>query len=115
MKSIFCIASEFGKTPSARKEDEGKLSGIELRRILKGLIRQTIDANQQLTIDMDGTAGYGTSFLEEVFGGLIRVEGFNQTELEKYIVIKSLEDPDLEEEIWEDIRDAEEEKHGMGK
>lgn len=106
----FNIAKEFGKTPSARKEEEGKLSGKELRDIIKPMIRWCVNANQLFIIDMDGTAGYGTSFLEEVFGGLVRIEGFTLSELEKCLVIKSEEDKDLEEEIWEDIRDADEEK-----
>ena len=113
MKTWYSIAAEFGKTPSARKEEEGKLSGIELRNNLKVLIRQNIESNELISIDMDGTAGYGSSFLEEVFGGLVRVEGFTLAELERHMVIKTTEDPDLEDEIWEDIRDAEEEKHGL--
>ncbi len=114
MKSDFFIAKEFGKTPSARIEEEGKLSGRELRNILIPMIRQSLSDGQRFTIDMDGTAGYGTSFLEEVFGGLIRIAGFSLHDLEMCLIIKSNEDPDLVDEVWEDIRDAEEEKQRKG-
>ncbi len=111
MKKIYRIAVEFGRTPSARKDEEGKLSGMELRGILKPLIYQCINANEILVVDLDGTAGYGTSFLEEVFGGLIRIEGFSFRDLKQYVEFKTDEDPELEDEIWEYISDAEYEKN----
>ena len=33
--------------------------------------------NVKLIVDLDGTAGLGTSFLEESFGGLIRRDHIN--------------------------------------
>ena len=35
-----------------------------------------------VTVVMDGVAGYGPSFLEEAFGGLVRKEGFDKQSLE---------------------------------
>ena len=110
MKMQYVIAKEFGRTPSARKEEEGKLSGRELRAILVPLIKKAIERGVCFSIDMDGTAGYGTSFLEEVFGGLIRNADFTLKELEQCLTIKSEEDPDLTEAIWGNIKDAEEER-----
>lgn len=36
---------------------------------------------------LDGTAGYGSSFLEEVFGGLVRVESFTLEDLKEYLKV----------------------------
>ena len=57
---------------------------------------------------MDGVAGYGSSFLEEAFGGLVRVEGFTAEALKEKIRFVS-EDPTLEKEIWDYVDDAEKE------
>ena len=86
----YSIATQFSRVPSARNEGEGKYSGISLRKI----------------IYLDGTAGYGTSFLEEVFGGLIREEKLDYSEVCKTLEIISDEEPELKEECWEYIKDA---------
>ena len=48
----------------------------------------------------------GTSFLEEVFGGLIREEHIAYEDLRKYLDFISNEEPDLIDEIWGYIEDA---------
>lgn len=60
----------------------------------------------KLVVDLDGAAGYPTSFLESAFGGLARLEG-PDTVL-TYLELKSDDEPDLIEEITQYIRDAEE-------
>ena len=63
--------------------------------------------NEIFLIDLDGTAGYGTSFLEEVFGGLVRIEHLSYEDLKKHLKIKSDEEEELIEECWSYIEDAE--------
>ena len=48
--------------------------------------------------------------MEEVFGGLIREEHFGYDDLKTCLSIKSDEEPELIEEIWEYINDANNEK-----
>lgn len=104
----FIVATEFSRTPSARTENEGKNPGEKLRKILVPLLMECISQKEQLIVDLDGTAGYGTSFLEEVFGGLIREEKFKYQDLKDYLDFISEEEPDLIDEIWQDIEDAHE-------
>jgi len=63
-----------------------------------------LDEKQSLTIDLDGTLGYGTSFLEEVFGGLARE--FTIDEVLNHIKILSNEEEYLIDDIMEYIKDA---------
>lgn len=107
---IYSVALSFSRTPSARVESEGKFPGVELREIISPLIKDCISRKEVFTIDLDGTAGFGTSFLEEVFGGLIRHEGLSFEDLKLYLTIKSDEEEDLIEECWDYIKDANEEK-----
>lgn len=59
-----------------------------------------------LLIELDGTAGFGSSFLEEAFGGLVRKEGFVAAELHRRLSFTSHEEPSFIDEIWEDIDTA---------
>ena len=105
---IYKIAIEFSRTPSARNEQEVKNPGVKLRQIITPLIEECVKNNDRFIIDFDGAAGYGTSFLEEVFGGLIRVEHLKYKDLKNTLQFVSEEEPDLIEECWEYIDDAHE-------
>jgi hypothetical protein len=63
------IALDFSKFPGGRYRRLGKFSGEEFRedRLLPAL-----RAGEKVEVVLDGTAGYGSSFLEEAFGGLVR-------------------------------------------
>ena len=50
---------------------------------------------------MDGTRGYGSSFLEEAFGGLVR-KGFSQDQILSSFELNS-SDPSLIEEVHDYI------------
>lgn len=100
------VSEQFSKTPSARTEKEGKHPGVNLRSALAPLIKKCIEDAEELTIELDGTHGYGTSFLEEVFGGLIREEHFRYEDLKNTLNFISEEEPELIDEIWQDIEDA---------
>ena len=70
---IIRIANEFSETPGPRSRDEGDYSGQQfLEEILKPKFEEAKKTKQKLIVDLDGTYGYATSFLESVFGGLAR-------------------------------------------
>ena len=70
---IIKIATDFSRIPGARYPEEGDYSGQEFRQnVLHPALKKAIEMNVKLIVDLDGTAGLGTSFLEESFGGLIR-------------------------------------------
>jgi hypothetical protein len=103
------IAREFSRTPGPRYEHEGPHSGELFRRTI--LCPRLLEAQKQgasLQIDLDGTAGYGTSFLEEVFGGLIREDGLSLAGLKTVLRFVSREEPYLIGDIEQYMRDASE-------
>ncbi len=94
------ISTEFSPTPGPRKKVEGDFSGESLRKgILVEKLQQAIDEDVMLIIDLDGTAGYGTSFLEEAFGGLIREDGYSYETILNHITFKSTEEEYLVDDI----------------
>jgi|TARA_R100000501_G_C2629154_1_gene123687 hypothetical protein len=104
------VRKDFSKAPGPRYKEEGKNSGELLREtILAPQLRKALESGSKLIIDLDGTAGFGTSFLEESFGGLIREDKFNYKDIKNIIEFISKEDPYLIEEIEEYLLDAKEE------
>lgn len=103
------IAKEFSTTPGARYENEGAFPGKEFReQYLAPRIKDAIENAEQLEINLDGTAGLGTSFLEESFGGLIREDRIPYQILLKTLKFVSLENPDYIEEINQYMKEAHE-------
>lgn len=88
------IATDFSRIPGARYPEEGDFSGQEFRnKVLLPQLKKAIQENVKLTIDLDGTAGLGTSFLEEAFGGLIREDKLDYAQIIETLEFVSEEDP----------------------
>ena len=104
MTNIIVVAKDFSRTPGPRRRAEGKFSGEEFLDMLKKRYVEAVENKSVLIIDLDGAAGYATSFLEAAFGGLARE--FDQEEVQQTLQIKSDEEPDLIDEIGRYITEA---------
>lgn len=88
------IAKDFSRAPAGRYISDGPNSGERFRdQYLIPALRR----GESLILELDGTRGYGSSFLEEAFGGLVRA-GFAAVELVRRVRFKTA-DPSLETEI----------------
>ena len=106
------IAKDFSRIPGARFPKEGDFSGQEFRtQILLPNLQKAINDKDKLQIILDGTAGLGTSFLEEAFGGLIRNDDIEYGVLMNTLEIVSKEDEDYIEEIFQYLKEAYEQKN----
>ncbi len=61
--------SDFTKYPDPRYKKLGKFSGEEFRN---DILIPAIEKDNDIQVDLDGVTGYGSSFLDEAFAGLIR-------------------------------------------
>jgi hypothetical protein len=107
MDNIIVNVKDFSITPGSRYRDEGKKShsGQEFREdFLQPNFEKIKDSDAKLIVNLDGTIGYGTSWLEEVFGGLARIFG-NELVYSKIELI-SEEEPYLVDDIKQYIKDA---------
>lgn len=105
------VAKDYSKTPGPRYISEGDFSGEEFRdTLLSNMVGLAISDHKKLVINLDGTAGYATSFLEESFGGLIRVKNFNYDDIIRVLEIISEEDETLIQDIQKYLIEARDEK-----
>lgn len=100
------ILTDFSVTPGVREEIEGDDPGEKfLSDILLPKFEEARSKRAILEIDMDGVAGYPTSFLEAAFGGLVR--HYNDIEIVRETIrIISEDDPFLQEDIDDYIQEA---------
>lgn len=100
------VARDFTRFPSGRSKLKGDTSGEAFReRFLEPAIRN----GQEILVELDGTIGYGSSFLEEAFGGLVRSLTIPGAKLLQMLHFASV-DPSLIDEVNGYILDAEKRK-----
>lgn len=96
---------DFTETPGPRFERQGESSGEAFRqKYLAPAFNDAVRNEEVLLVDLDGTAGYATSFLEEAFGGLVRE--FGGELVRKHLQYRCTDEPYLEEEIGLYISEA---------
>ncbi|MEG2664506.1 MAG: STAS-like domain-containing protein [Hafnia sp.] len=100
MKIIYI--KEFSKYPGPRYESLGENSGEKFRDSF--LIPAMLE-NDAVSVDFDGVFGYGSSFLEEAFGGLVR-KGVDRNKIETLKKNLKSKDSALLSEVVSYINDA---------
>jgi hypothetical protein len=100
------VARDFSLVPAGRTQADGLNNGSRFR---DDFLLPALQGGETVTVELDGTEGYGSSFLEEAFGGLVR-KGLAVDEVLSRVQFVSTVDPSLVEEIREYIRDAAKEK-----
>lgn len=91
------IARDFTRFPAGRYRADGPYSGERFR---EDLLVPALTAHGHVKVILDGTMGFGSSFLEEVFGGLVRAHRFGDADLAEMIELES-SDKSLIDEIRE--------------
>lgn len=72
MTVTYSIAEKFTRFPGPRYDKQGPHSGEEFRENV--LIPMLTASEEDIVLELDGTNGYGSSFLDESFGGLMRMK-----------------------------------------
>lgn len=104
-KTIF-IAKDYSDTPAGRYISDGTYSGERFR---EEFLYPALQENDHVEVNLDETLGYGSSFLEEAFGGLIRVKGMRIDDIKNKLNIVSSRSL-YKNRVWEYIEDAQLEK-----
>jgi|SRR5690606_9995739 len=62
------IAQQFSDAPWGRYPTDGDFCGENFR---EKLLWPALQSNEQVVVDLDGVEGFGSSFLDEAFGGIV--------------------------------------------
>lgn len=104
MAKLLIKVQSFSRFPGPRFKRLGEHSGEAFREdVLLPAIKKH---GGDIVVDLDGTMGYGSSFLEECFGGLIRAGVEPSIAISIANNLKSDEDESLKSEIQEYVQDA---------
>jgi hypothetical protein len=100
-QQVINVAKDFSRYPAGRFKTDGPYSGEGFRdQCLVPILKSSSGA----TINLDGTRGYGSSFLEEAFGGLVR-DGYSADKINTAFKLYS-SDKSLIKEIEDYINSA---------
>lgn len=106
---ILINVADFSKYPSGRDENDGKYNGEKYRKaVLMPAIKEALETGKTVCVSLRGVMSFGSSFLEEAFGGLVTEESISKSSLKKILRI----DPGKpsfsrhERAIWNYIQDA---------
>ena len=97
------VARDFSPHPGPRLERQGEHSGEAFRKVLVQMLRE----HDRIKVNLDGTSGYGSSFLDEAFGGLVSKDGFSAADVLRRVELQSEEDRTYIDEVHEAIELAE--------
>jgi hypothetical protein len=89
--AMISIAKDFSPFPAGRKRGDGPFTGETFR---EDFLLPKLKSGSHVILDIDGVEGLPSSFLEEVFGGLVRL-GWSPADLRHSVEFK-LTDPELE-------------------
>lgn len=97
------IAKDFSNKPFGRYEQDGQWSAERFRK--EHLVPAFSQSSDKIEVFLDEVSrGFGSSFLEESFAGLIR-EGITYEQLKHRLRINTTQE-DYEIEIWQYIEQA---------
>lgn len=96
------VARDFTRFPSGRYKRNGSTSGEAFR---ERFLEEPLGRGEEVRVELDGTIGYGSSFLEEAFGGVVRKLALPPEQVRRHLKIHS-SDSSLVEEIMTYIDEA---------
>ncbi|MEX0142011.1 STAS-like domain-containing protein [Janthinobacterium sp. AD80] len=108
--TMISIPKNFSENPAGRYRTDGPNSG---QRFREDWLLPALQSSSRVTVDLDGALGFGSSFLEEAFGGLVRA-GFKGRDLHDKLEILSKTSM-YKSRIWHYIDEASSRKFGAGK
>jgi len=98
---VINIGKQFSRYPVGRYRADGDSNGEKFR---EDVLRPLLVMRDDVVIEFDDALGYGSSFLEEAFGGLVR-SGFKADDLLKRLTLNTADDS-LKKEIISYIKEA---------
>ncbi len=80
--------ADFSKFPSGRDDGDSDFNGQKYREtILAPAVETALRTGTKVRVSLEGVLSFGSSFLEEAFGGLVRHQVASPTDLNRVLEI----------------------------
>lgn len=93
--SFIGVSKHFSRFPAGRFKSDSNVSGEAFRELLV----KKLNDNDSVEVSLDDTMGFGSSWLEEAFGGLVVKGAFTAHDLHERLTIRAT-DNSLITEVW---------------
>jgi hypothetical protein len=88
--TVVSIARDYSPSPAGRTPADGPFNGARFRdNVLLPALQHAAQKNEKVVVDLDDALSYSSSFLEEVFGGIVRTHVFEPETLAKLLEIRA--------------------------
>ena len=93
------IAQDFSDVPAGRYFSDGDYSGEKFRDEFLVPALEKADKEHPVVVNINDVEGYGSSFLEEAFGGLVRESHYSAQDLKSKLKIEADENYSIYKKI----------------
>jgi hypothetical protein len=98
---------DYSATPGGRTVAHGAWPANVWREVVLAPVLETARRRGELLIvDLDGTTGIAHCFLDEAFGGLVRVNGLDVWTVLGLVVVRALREPYLADDVYDCVMRA---------
>lgn len=87
---VINIANEFSPYPVGRFYGDGPDSGERFR---DEFLERPLAAGEVVQVELSGTEGFGSSFLDEAFGGVVRKLKLTEDDVRRRLILVAENDP----------------------
>jgi hypothetical protein len=101
LEFTYDFAESFSKYPGGRYRRHGPFSGEEFR---DDVLMPLVDKHKKVKLNLTGTYGFGSSFIDEAFGEMGKK--FGVAKCRDLLIFISEDDPALVDLIWAKIAKA---------
>jgi hypothetical protein len=88
-KDMLIAVADFSTYPSGRDQRDGDFNGTKFRQdVLVPALRDALSRGSKVVVSLANVMSFGSSFLEEAFGGLIRNEKFSKSDIKRTLKVE---------------------------
>lgn len=89
-QDMLIAVADFSTYPSGRDSRDGDFNGTRFREeILVPAVKSALADESKVVVSLANVMSFGSSFLEEAFGGLIRDGRFSKVDLKRVLLVDS--------------------------
>ena len=88
-KDMLISVADFSTYPSGRDQNDGEFNGTRFRKdVLVPAVKAALASGSRVVVSLANVMSFGSSFLDEAFGGLVRYEKIPKGDLKRVLFVE---------------------------